>query len=62
MSDCCGEVHIINTGGGGGGAGPPGPPGPPGPAGPGGPGVIVLNSAEPIPPGTPAGTIVLRRP
>lgn len=59
MSDCCGEVRITNTGGGGGG---PGPPGPPGPAGPGGPGVIVLNSAEPIPPGTPAGTIVLRRP
>lgn len=59
MSDCCGTVQIVNTGGGGGGAGPPGPPGP---AGPGGPGVIVLNSAEPIPPGTPAGTIVLRRP
>lgn len=59
MTDCCGTVQIVNTGGGGGGAGPPGPPGP---AGPGGPGVIVLNSAEPIPPGTPAGTIVLRRP
>jgi collagen type XVII alpha len=53
--------------------GPPGPavPGPPGPAstvpgpqgatGPqGAPGLITLSATAPVPPGTPAGTVILR--
>lgn len=40
--------------------GPVGPQGPVGPTGP--PSAIVLNADEPVPAGTPVGTIILRRP
>jgi hypothetical protein len=35
--------------------------GPRGPEGPAGPGVLVLDIGEPIPEGTPPGTVILRR-
>lgn len=48
--------------GGAGSPGPAGPPGPPGQRGPAGPSnLMVLEKTQPVPPGTPANTVLVRK-